>query len=268
MTSNNRMPSIDIKDTQLTQRDSLSLLQPDWPAPASVQAYCTTRQAGFSVGQYASLNLAMHVNDVPAHVARNRERLQSTLGLPTSPVWLNQVHSDVAVELHKPMAPVAADASYTWQTSLACVVMTADCLPVLMCNQQGTWVAAVHAGWRGLASQIISHTIQRYDGAREDLLLWLGPAISATHYEVDHQVYTAFVSQDAAYEAAFTATRPQHYLLDVYQAARVECASLGLHDGQIYGGDACTYTQADLFYSYRRDGAHTGRMASLIWRDE
>ena len=249
------------------QKSGLEMLQADWPVAGSVQAFSTTRCGGVSRGRYAGLNLATHVGDDARAVAHNRRRLADALRLPGTPHWLNQVHSDVAIGLPCQNPVPDADASYTGQRGQVCVVMTADCLPVLVSNRQGSWVAAIHAGWRGLASRIISKTLRQYPGNNGDLLVWLGPAISAAHYEVDNHVRAPFLAMDARYDAAFKAQGHGHYLLDVYRVAQIELAMAGIPASNIYGGGACSYENSTLFYSYRRDGANTGRMASLIWID-
>ena len=257
-----------IKDTRLVAKDGLKFLQPDWPAANRVQGLCSTRTGGTSVDAYASFNLASHVDDNAQTVIQNRNLLNNVLALPGEPYWLEQVHSDKAVVLPNPASTIQADASYTSQFDTVCVVQTADCLPVLVSDIDGQWVAAIHAGWRGLASQIISKTIAHYAQDKARLLFWLGPAISARHYEIDAHVYQTFIAQRTDYQRAFTDSREGHYFLDVYQAARIELGLAGIHHSQIFGGGACSYADADLFYSYRRDGAKTGRMASLIWIDE
>lgn len=257
-----------INNTRFIEQNDLLLLQPDWPVASHVKALCTTRIGGSSTGAYTSFNLASHVEDDAQTVAKNRSALSTAFDLQYPPHWLKQVHSDKSIVLPTSETSLQADASYTSQSDTVCAVLTADCLPVLISNREGTWVAAVHAGWRGLASQIISKTIANYIHGNDQLVFWFGPAISAKHYEVDSAVYNTFVEMDSAYQTAFTAGRTGHYFFDVYQAARVELGTAGINTSQIFGGGACSYREADLFYSYRRDGAQTGRMASLIWIDE
>lgn len=254
-----------IRDTEIVEKNGLTLLQPVWPAPTHVNAICTTRQGGVSTGPYEQFNLASHVDDNADHVAQNRQHLIAAQRLPKQPAWLEQIHSNIAIALPLTASTNQADASYTGSEGEICTVMTADCLPLLVTDRQGQWVAGIHAGWRGLAAQIITATLSCYPFAKKDLLIWLGPAIGAKQYEVDDNVHTAFDKLAIDYSTAFTPARSGHYFFDVYEAARTESVQSGISREQIYGGGACTFTQADLFYSYRRDGAHTGRMASLIW---
>lgn len=233
----------------------------DWPAPATVHAGVTTRQGGVSKAAYTSLNLAGHVGDSPAAVAENRARLQRRLDLPAEPTWLQQVHGTQVCSL--PARGTTADACISRRTGQVCVVLTADCLPVLLCNRSGTTVAAAHAGWRGLAAGVISETVyaMREDAAK--LVAWLGPAIGPDAFEVGDEVRSEFLARDAAYAAAFSAgASAGKWQLDLYAAARLQLAILGVTS--VHGGGFCTYSDAERFYSYRRD-RETGRMASLIW---
>lgn len=243
--------------------NSENLLIPDWPAPSNVRAVCTTRQGGISLSPYDSFNLAQHVGDQPEHVAANRQKLVNELGLKAEPCWLQQVHSQRVVDAAETRGVIVeADASVSRQPGTSCVVMTADCLPVLFCDQQGSVVAAAHAGWRGLADGILEATIQAMQVDTADIMAWLGPAIGAQSYEVGEEVRQAFVPQVPGAESAFAVTRESHWLMDLYQLARLRLLASGVKE--IYGGDYCTYSDRERFYSYRRDGT-TGRMASLIW---
>jgi len=241
-------------------------LKPDWPAPVQIKACTTLRQQGYSQGVYQSWNLATHVNDSLEHVEKNRQLLSDTLALPAEPVWLEQVHSDQVVLLEEniPAKNVQADGSYTRVEDKICVVMTADCLPVLITNRAGTEVAAVHAGWRGLAAGIVEKAVQCFQSEAKDCLVWLGPAIGPAAFEVGDDVRQAFMQQDAETTEAFVPTGEGKYLANIYALARQRLQLAGVTD--IYGGDHCTYTEAEQFYSYRRD-QETGRMASLIWID-
>ncbi len=241
-------------------------LRADWPAPAGVMAGCTTRRGGVSRGPWAALNLATHVGDVAADVQQNRDLLMRGLALPHEPIWLEQVHGREVYEAEQQLAAgtVTADAVFTRQPGVVCAVLTADCLPVLLASRDGGEVAAVHAGWRGLAAGIMESTLSRFRTPAANLLAWLGPAIGAEEYEIGAEVYGAFVANDPGSEAAFTATRPGHWRADLYALAHRRLKRAGLE--QIFGGGFCTYRQVDSFFSYRRDGT-TGRMASVIWRD-
>lgn len=241
---------------------SLEVIHADWPAPARVHACATTRLGGVSTGPYASLNLAGHVGDEPAAVAANRRLLREALRLPAEPLWLEQVHGTAVVDATQAAAECRADASIAVQPGVVCVVMTADCLPLLLCDKAGSRVAAVHAGWRGLESGVIEATVKRLGVAPGELLVWLGPAIGPEAFEVGDEVRAAFVAHDLAAAAAFKPSPAGRWLADLYTLAHQRLAGCGVQ--AVYGGGLCTYSDAARFYSYRRDGA-TGRMASLIW---
>ncbi|MGK5078897.1 peptidoglycan editing factor PgeF [Janthinobacterium sp. HLX7-2] len=257
---------------------ALPCIVPHWPGlPANVGALASVRTGGVSLGPYADgqggggLNLGVHVGDEPAHVAANRARL--TALLPVEPAWLSQVHGVAVADAASLDGCVPdADASIATQAGAVCVVMTADCLPVLFCSHDGLVVGAAHAGWRGLANGVLQRTVEamRAQGATQ-ILAWLGPAIGPQQFEVGQDVLQAF--RDGARDdterqvlsAAFAAIdgKPGKYLADIYALAR----TMLLRDGvaQVAGGQYCTVSDAAQFYSYRRDGI-TGRQASLIWR--
>jgi YfiH family protein len=232
----------------------------DWPAPALVRAAVSTRLGGVSQAPYAEFNLAEHVGDDPAAVRENRARLRRLLALPAEPHWLSQVHG-ITVSTDGQVCS-EADASVTHQAGQVCVVMTADCLPILFCDRAGSVVAAAHAGWRGLATGVIAETILRMGVDPTQLMAWLGPAIGPRAYEVGAEVRSAFVGLHEDFTRAFVAHAPGKWLMDLYLTARLQLDRLGLT--QVYGGEYCTFTDPQRFYSYRRDGV-TGRMASLIW---
>lgn len=237
-------------------------IHPDWPAPATVRALSTTRLGGCSPMPYDSLNLGGHVGDEPTLVAANRAVLRAEL--PAEPLWLNQVHGIDVVDVAAEHAGVPdADAAVSRTPGKVCVVMTADCLPVLLCDRAGTVVGAAHAGWRGLLNGVIEATVAKMAVAPSEVLAWLGPAIGPQAFEVGDEVRAAFLALDPAAEAAFRpAAQPGKWLADIYLLARQRLARLGVH--AVHGGDACTVTDKGRFFSYRRDGT-TGRMASLIW---
>jgi YfiH family protein len=243
------------------------MLVPDWPAPKSVKALVTTRLGGVSTGGFASLNLGLHVKDTFECVVQNRQILAKHIGLNESQfAWLDQVHGQKIVTAAAGGQIVSADGCDTSENKLACVVMTADCLPVLFCDLAGTKVSAVHAGWRGLAGGILQKAVQRFSEPSQ-VMAWLGPAISQTHFEVGHDVYEAFMANNVENHEAFVASEaPKKWLADIYQLARIQLNLAGVD--KIYGGQHCTYSEQKYFYSYRRDGLLSGRMASLIWRDE
>ncbi|MFT5718103.1 MAG: YfiH family protein [Oleiphilaceae bacterium] len=242
------------------------VLTPDWPAPETVKALVTTRLGGASKGGFASLNLGLHVNDAFESVALNRQTLANHIGLDESQfAWLDQVHGQKVVTAAAGGQVVSADGSDTTENNLACVVMTADCLPVLFCDLAGTRVSAIHAGWRGLAGGILQQAVQRFPEPSK-VMAWLGPAISQAHFEVGNDVYEAFIANNAENHVAFIACKtPKKWMADIYQLARLQLNSAGID--KIYGGQHCTYAEEKYFYSYRRDGLMSGRMASLIWRD-
>ncbi|MCG9052455.1 peptidoglycan editing factor PgeF [Laribacter hongkongensis] len=233
-----------------------------WPAPARVRTLVTTRDGGVSLAPYASLNLGQHVGDDPAAVAENRARLRACL--PAEPFWLNQVHGIGVQEAcaDAPDVPPDADAGFTRQPGVVCAVMTADCLPVLLADRSGSVVAAAHAGWRGLCNGIIEATIARMAVPANDILAWLGPAIGPDAFEVGPEVRAAFMAHDPTAASAFTAIPDGKYLADIYLLARQRLNACGVTE--VHGGDACTVTERERYFSYRRDG-RTGRMASLIW---
>jgi YfiH family protein len=242
---------------------SLPLIIPDWPAPANVRAVSTTRLGGVSHPPFDSLNLAGHVGDAPVAVANNRARLAGALSLPASPHWLSQVHGSEVVLLEAGNEGLPeADASLTTQPAVVCAVLTADCLPVLFCDRAGSRVAIAHAGWRGLSAGVLEATVRALQLPAEDILAWLGPAIGPRAFEVGDEVRQAFCAVDANASAAFVASRSGHWHADLYQLARQRLVRAGVT--AVSGGDRCTFTEVDSFYSFRRDGT-TGRMASLIW---
>lgn len=240
----------------------LTFIFPDWTAPTNVRAFGTTRAGGVSRGPYASFNLGDHVGDDPAAVGRNRELLRAALALPAKPVWLRQVHGTHVIDVAQGDAHGEADGAWCAQPGAVCAVLTADCLPILMCDRTGTKVAALHAGWRGLAAGVIEQGVRALGVAPEELLVWLGPAIGPRAFEVGPEVRAAFVSHDAAAAQAFVASHDGRYFADLYAVARLRLSALGIV--RISGGGSCTFSERDRFFSYRRDGS-CGRMASLIW---
>ncbi|HAW93999.1 MULTISPECIES: peptidoglycan editing factor PgeF [unclassified Arsukibacterium] len=240
------------------------LIKPAWPAPANVKAISSTRHGGYSAGPFHSLNLGNHVGDSADAVRRNRQQFQTNAAMPGQPVWLNQTHSTHCISLSSvAITNCDADASFSVQPGLICTVMTADCLPVLICNRQGTEVAAIHAGWRGLCNGIIENTLQLFSRP-DDCMAWLGPAISQQAFEVGADVRAAFMQQDPGAGAAFVPGVSGKWFADLYLLARQRLTASGIH--AIYGAEYCTYQQTADFFSYRRDG-QTGRMATAIWLD-
>lgn len=237
-------------------------IYPDWPAPANVKALATSRSGGVSQGVFASLNLGTHVGDDIAAVTQNRLLLKAQAALPAEPAWLNQVHGTKVLALDSWQGGLTdADAAMTKTAGKVCVVMTADCLPVLFCDNKGQQVAAAHAGWRGLCDGVIEQTLQLFENPR-DVMVWLGPAIGPAAFEVGAEVRAAFVAHYVGANRAFVPAGQGKYLADIYLLARQRLAAAGVT--QIYGGHYCTLSAPQQFFSYRRDG-QTGRMASLIW---
>lgn len=253
------------------QAPPLDALVPDWPAPPTVRALCSTRQGGHSTGCYAGLNLGLHVGDDPQAVRANRAELQAELGVRA--LFLNQVHGTATVAASPDAADgQEADAVWTAQSGVACTVMVADCLPVLLCDAQGRQVAAAHAGWRGLLGSqgqgVLEATVATFDASqRPGLLAWLGPCIGPQAFEVGDAVRQAFVDDRAEAQTCFVPTVPGKWLADLPGLARQRLVALGL--SHIYGNDGspawCTVANASRFFSHRRDGV-SGRMAACIWR--
>lgn len=245
--------------------ERIALIEPDWPAPATVRAVATTRTGGVSTGAYASLNLGDHVGDDARSVATNRARLREALRLPSEPLWLRQVHGISVARAEAARPDLAADAMIAATAQRICAVLTADCLPVLLCDRWGRHVAAAHAGWRGLSAGVLVATVQalqRCGVAAGDLLAWFGPGISGPAYEVGDTVRQAFLDKDPGADVGFTAAGDGRWRLDLVTVARRQLESLGVT--RIYGGRQCTYRDPDRFFSHRRDGP-CGRQATLIW---
>ncbi len=235
----------------------------EWPAPARVRAAFTSRKGGRSRGPWASLNLASHVGDEPAAVAANRAALTAHLGLAEEPCWLEQIHSDIVLQLDNPAAGRRGDAAITSTPQRVATVMVADCLPVLLCDDQGHQVAAVHAGWRGLAAQLLAKTIAAFNAPPAALIAWLGPAIGPAAYQVGEDLYTRFMAADPRHSEAFTRLDHQWHL-DLTGLAELQLQAAGVQ--RITRSGMCVHDNAQNFFSYRRDG-ETGRMAALIWID-
>lgn len=240
----------------------LEWIRPEWPAPASIRALSTTRLGGVSAAAYSSLNLGQHVGDLPASVAANRAKLQVSLGR-AQPRWLAQVHGTRVAMLDGMPVTQPADAAVATVPGEACVVMTADCLPVIFCDREGTTVAAAHAGWRGLSAGVLEATVRAMAIAPAELMAWFGPAISPQSYEVGDEVRDAFVQYSAGAAEAFHAGKvPVKWWCDLYLLARQRLEALGVKS--IHGGGFCTHTERERFFSFRRDG-QCGRMATLVW---
>ncbi|EKD72033.1 MAG: hypothetical protein ACD_46C00028G0003 [uncultured bacterium] len=228
----------------------MKYIQPDWPAPANIKAI-TTLKTCWGDPQASTKDPIV------------RQQLTDLYTLPNDPLWLNQTHSTIAVKAISQNKDADADATFTDESNQICIVLTADCLPILICHEDGKAVAAIHAGWRGLANGIIESTLQAMRQPAEKLLVWLGPAIGPQKFEVGIDVYEAFTQAHPEAELAFKSHTKNKWLADLYALAKMRLQKQGIN--KIYGGTYCTYTQSELFYSYRREQQNSGRMASLIW---
>lgn len=245
-------------------------LTPDWPAPSNIKVVTTTRIGGVSKGAFDSMNLAGHVEDDPQAVQANRAILKEQLRLPGDPCWLAQVHGTNIVSVMETKTGagvrsgigIEADGVYSLQPGEVCAVLTADCLPVLICDKAGTRIAAVHAGWRGLLAGVVEAALEKLGIPGSETIVWLGPAIGPNAFEVGEEVRNQFIERDPLTEAAFQQVSSGQWLMDIVQIASIRLMKKGVN--QVYGGSWCTFTDRERFYSYRRDGV-TGRMASLIW---
>jgi YfiH family protein len=259
---------------------SMTSLVPDWAVSSRVTVFSTTRLGGVSEAPYDSLNLGLHVNDDPAAVEENRRRLCDSFALPSSPCWLNQTHSSDVIKLSadRVISQIGAEGSSTELTSdvvqladgawtdtvdTVLAVLTADCLPVVISDSEGSNVAVIHAGWRGLAAGILDNALAFFDPQAE-LHAWMGPAIGPSEFEVGEDVLESFIERNALHRPLFSPRASKgKYLADIYGLARAELnASRRV---TVTGGDYCTYSQANWFHSYRRDGVKTGRMATVAW---
>ncbi|OCG49237.1 multi-copper polyphenol oxidoreductase [Gilliamella sp. Choc5-1] len=249
-------------------------IYPYWTAPKNVHALTTTRIGGVSMTPFTSLNMGSRIDDNLMHVAQNRQRVIQAEQIPSEPYWLTQTHSTIVLDISQnplktatgniPNQTAEADGSYTNQPKQVSVVLTADCLPVLFCTTEGDEVAAAHAGWRGLCNGILEETVKKFASSPSNIIAWLGPAISAKKFEVGIEVKEQFENIDRNAKTAFKLINPieQKYLADLYLIAKQRLQAMGIT--KIFGGDFCTYTEQDTFFSYRRENK-TGRMASMIW---
>ncbi len=239
-----------------------SWILPDWPAPPNVRAVSTTRVGGVSSPPYHGLNLADHVGDSPMAVQANRQWLSETLKLPAEPNWLHQIHGVRVIPADATDAKPEADGSFAVRPGVVCAVLTADCLPLLLCDRAGSRVAVAHAGWRGLFAGVIEATVDSLEVRASELMAWLGPAIGPKAFEVGDEVRSRFTDQAEVAQRAFRPSASGRWLADIYELACQRLKSRGIT--AIYGGNLCTLSDPKRFFSYRRDGT-TGRMASLIW---
>lgn len=232
----------------------MKYLTPNWPAPKNIKAYTTLKDAWHPMPDRTGLK---NVSDLQTAA------LKKLLVMPNDPIWLTQIHGTQAVLACKSNECAEADASFTQEHHQVCAILTADCLPILVCNRAGTHVAAIHAGWRGLSHGVIESTLAQLNLPMNELLVWLGPAIGPLKFEVGDEVFQAFTHNQPEAKAAFKQKQPHKWLGNLYALAALRLTRLGVTN--LYGGQYCTYTQDALFFSYRRDKACTGRMASVIW---
>jgi YfiH family protein len=235
--------------------------RPDWVVPNHIKSAYTTRVGGESLAPYNSFNMGDHVGDDLKAVNQNRALLKSQLQLPSEPAWLTQVHGSDILNLDKGSVLKEFDASFTTKPGKVCVIMTADCLPVLLCDAKGEAIAAVHCGWRSLAAGLLQKTLSLFrEQTQAPIIAWLGPAIGPDAFEVGEEVRAQF-NQETAFKRS-----NDKYLANIYMIAKSILLDEGLIEKNIYQTDLCTYHNPDIFYSYRRDKT-TGRMASLIWKE-
>ena len=232
--------------------------------PTNVKLISTPRfiLGGKGSNNFDNFNLALHVGDNYSAVRENRDLLISHYNLPSMPVWINQTHSNISVNADSISKIVEADASYSKKIGAVCGVLTADCLPVFVSNKAGTKVGIAHAGWRGLVDGVIESLVESINCNGSDLVVHLGPAISKLSYEVGREVKSKYLSKNENFESCFNVENGRYYL-DLYEAARVVLRDFGITSTS--GGNQCTYNEPNHFFSYRRDGKFSGRMAHLIW---
>ena len=239
-------------------------ITPDWPAPPNVRAFVTTRHGGVSSGEYATMNLGTRGGDEAGNVARNRLIVREHL--PSMPRWMAQVHGATVADLDRlgELDVATADAAVTSKPGTVGVVLTADCMPLFLCDKAGTRVGIAHAGWRGMAAGVIENTVRALGPAPENVIAWMGPTIGPAAFEVGPEVRAAFVAADARAASAFAPHVPGKFMADLYALARQRLERAGVR--AVFGGGSCTYREADRFFSYRRVQA-SGRMGALIWME-
>lgn len=242
----------------------MMFIKPEWPASSCIHTFTTTRQGGVSLPPYNSLNLGLNVQDNNDLVLENQRRVKTHFQFSTEPLWLKQINGNNVVHANDYFPGIQADACYTDHPEQICVILTADCLPILVCHQNGNEIAAIHAGWRGLALGIIQQTFSKLKFSANQYLVWIAPGISAANYIVRQDVLNAFdASQDLDVKNCFIPIAPNQWQADLVALAQLILQRLGVK--KIYGGNHCTYKDSNLFFSVRRDGRQTGRMASFIW---
>ncbi len=246
-------------------QSSLRPVVPDWPAPPQVRAFSTTRVGGVSEPPFESLNLSFSSGDDPERVEQNRSRVVTALNLPESPRWLKQVHGTRVVDAETAINRPQADGSIASRPGQVLAVMTADCVPVLLCDRGGRRIAAAHAGWRGLAAGVLESTVAALEWKPSELLAWLGPGIGPRAFEVGPEVREAFMTVDRIAAGCFRNGNGDRLLADLYQLARQRLGRAGVE--AVFGGEHCTFSEPAKFFSYRREGRRSGRMGTFIWLD-
>jgi YfiH family protein len=239
-------------------------IEAQWSAPHTVVAGTTLRHGGLSGGAYASFNLAAHVNDDPRNVAENRRIFRQQCNLPRNPSWIRQVHGIAVVTDSEPGSNPRADAIVSRREGAVCVVLTADCLPVVFASADGVEIAAAHAGWRGLLNGVLEATVKAMKTPPADIVAWLGPAISQGAFEVGHEVRDAFVACDADSARHFLPNSRERWQADLRGLARRRLASVGID--AVGDSERCTFKEKDAYFSYRREG-ECGRMATFVFRN-
>lgn len=263
----------------IKEESGIVVIAPNWPLSQRIKAFTTTRKGGVSQGDFAGLNLSLSSSDRREDVLANRERLRETFKIPGIHFSLTQIHSNLCVPILPEWNGAGADAAYTSELNQPAMILTADCLPILISNRQESVVTAIHAGWRSLLMDIIENSVHALKQKSDDLFVWLGPAISQKAFEIGPEVKSAFQYRNTLLKNISNVERDHpslfipspnngKYLADIYQLAKLRLKNLGIPETQIYGGDLCTYSDPALFYSYRRDGIKSGRMASYIWIQE
>ena len=237
------------------------IIQPNWQVPNNIHAFTTTRNGGISPPPFNTLNLGNNTNDSTDNIIKNRKLLMKDYSLPNAILWLTQVHGDTVVNANSYQPFIEADGVIAQQANQVCVILTADCLPIILCNRTGTEVAAIHAGWRNLEKEIISKTINQMDSQAHDLIAWLGPCISAPHFEVGPEVAELLIKNQQDKKAIYQ-QKKDRYWLSLNQLANSRLQTMGVN--QIYDANLCTFDDPSQFFSYRRD-KNTGRMATLVW---
>ncbi len=238
-------------------------IYPNWDAPKNILAMTTTRANGFSKGEYSSFNLSLSSKDDSKHVTKNRNKLKQQLNLPNEPCWLSQTHSTNVINGNDYKPSISADGLITTTPNTVCAILTADCIPILICSRNGDFVGAIHAGWQGLLNGIIEKAIKKSNLNPSDIIAWVGPSISQKFYEVQQDFMNRFINNSPEYIPAFSKnTNQDSWQADLKLIAKLKLEKLSIPN--IYISPHCTYTEEDLFFSYRRD-SETGRIATLIW---